>query len=286
MTGGCGFIGSHLAEKLVELDAQVTILDNLSTGFLHNIAAIKDTITFLQKDITCFDDCLIATKNKDIVFHQAAFISVPESLKNPIQCNTINVLGTFNMLEASRRNNVNTFVFASSAAVYGNHEGICTETMICHPSSPYGFSKLIGEYYLQQYTTNFNMHTIALRYFNAFGERQNPHSPYAGVVAKFTDLIKQNKPLTVLGDGTQTRDFIPVANIIDANIKLAALPSEETNGQTFNIATGKSISLLELITKLKQHYSGYSQSISFAPARPGDVKHSAADISKYSRKSI
>jgi len=286
VTGGCGFIGSHLAEKLVALGAQVTIMDNLSTGSLQNISTIKNKITYLHKDITNFDDCLTATHNQNIVFHEAAFISVPESLKNPTECNTINVLGTFNMLEAARHNGVKTFVFASSAAVYGNHEGVCAESMPCHPSSPYGFSKLIGEKYLQQYTINFGMHTIALRYFNVFGERQNPNSPYAGVVAKFTDLIKNNKPLTVLGDGTQTRDFIPVTKIVEANINLATLPEEQTNGHTFNIATGKSVSLLQLINQLKNQYPDYNQPISFAPPRPGDVKHSAADIALYTSKTI
>jgi nucleoside-diphosphate-sugar epimerase len=281
ITGGCGFIGSHLAEKLVELGAHVTIIDNLSTGSLQNIANIKNSIVFLHKDITHFNDCLSATKNQEIIFHQAAFISVPESINNPTACNKINVLGTFNMLEAARCNNIDKFIFASSAAVYGNHEGICNENMACKPSSPYGFSKLIGEKYLEQYSTNFAMHTIALRYFNVFGERQNPQSPYAGVVAKFTDLIKNNKPLTVLGDGTQTRDFIPVADIVEANVKLAALPREQTKGQVFNIATGTSISLLKLIDQLKVQYPAYVQPISFAQSRPGDVIHSAADINRY-----
>lgn len=183
VTGGCGFIGSCVAKKLVALGADVSIIDNLSTGRLDNIETIKDNITFIKETITNFDTCLNITKGKKIIFHLAAFISVPESIKKPYQCHDINIQGTVNLLEAARRNNVNTFVFSSSAAVYGQREGICSEVSTTAPTSPYGFSKLIGELYCKQYAHVFDMNTVILRYFNVYGAGQNPNGPYAAVVA-------------------------------------------------------------------------------------------------------
>jgi nucleoside-diphosphate-sugar epimerase len=201
VTGGCGFIGSHLVEKLVELGARVTILDNLSSGSLENIKNVQDSVTIIQKDIADFDACLESTRDQSVVFHLAAFISVPQSIKEPDVCHRTNVDGTFNMLEAARRNGVDSFVFSSSAAVYGPHEGICSENTPIAPTSPYGFSKYIGEQYCHQYKTNFNISTAALRYFNVWGERQNPNGAYAAAVAKFTQHMKENTPITIFGDG-------------------------------------------------------------------------------------
>jgi len=281
VTGGAGFIGSHIAHKLIALGAHVTVLDDLSSGNLENLNDIQHKITFLHASITDFDTCLQATMNRRIIFHLAAFISVPESIENPQACHDINVNGTFNILEAARINKVKRFVFSSSAAVYGPTESTCKENMPFDAKSPYGTTKAIGELYCKQFATNFNLNTVALRYFNVFGLRQNPNGAYAAVVAKFTNLIKQNKPITIFGDGLQTRDFIPVTDVVDANLTVAMLNKTQMNGQAFNIGTGKSINLLKLIDILKKDHPKYNQEIQFKPARAGDIKHSSADCSKY-----
>jgi len=277
ITGGSGFIGSHLVEKLVELGAQVAVIDNLSTGFLHNIAAVTEKITFLEESITDFQVCLNATKQKDIIFHLAAQTSVPESVQKPNECFTTNVRGTFNLLEAARINNVQRFAFSSSAAVYGAQKEECSENMTCKPTSPYGTSKRIGELLCQEYAHNYGLQTICLRYFNVFGTRQNPHGTYSSAVAKFTDRIKNNKQITLFGDGQQTRDFISVHNVVKANLLCGM--QKKMHGQPINIATGKSISLLELIKKIKKEFPNYSKTIKHKPERKGDIKHSRANTS-------
>ncbi len=281
VTGGAGFIGSHLVEKFVELGANVTVLDNLSTGNLDNLLSVRNHINFIFGDIRDFDTCLKTTKNQEIIFHLAAFISVPESMTDPLTCNNINVQGTFNMLQASKTNKVTKFIFSSSSAVYGNYEGECKEDMQLTPTSVYGFSKLMGEYYCKMYNDLFSLNTICLRYFNVYGLRQSSNGPYAAVVAKFKDCMKNNQPIIIFGDGLQTRDFISVEQIIAANLNLAKLSPEKLNGQSLNIATGKSINLLELIKNLKQEFRNYSGEIVFKPARLGDVKYSSANCSKY-----
>lgn len=280
VTGGAGFIGSHLADKLVEYGASVKILDNLSTGKIENIQNILDKITLIKKDIIGFNYCLETTKNIDIIFHLAAFISVPESLNDPKICHDTNIKGLFNILEAARLNKVSTLIFSSSSAVYGEQERLCSEDLACNPQSPYGFSKLIGELYCKQFSLNFGLKTLCLRYFNVYGNRQNPNGSYAAVVAKFMDLMSQNKPLIIYGDGKQTRDFIPVEKVVEANLVLAMLPSEYLNGEVVNVATGKSINIFELIELLKQNYPKYSAEIKFTSQRPGDLKYSSADCAK------
>jgi len=281
VTGGCGFIGSHLAEKLVEFGAHVTILDDLSGGFEKNIKNIKDDVTFLNETITNSSACLQATKNKDIIFHLAALVSVPESVENPDLCHAINVDGTVNLLEAARLNGVERFVFSSSAAVYGATEKVCLETMPCQPLSPYGFSKYIGEQYCKQYAINYGLNTVTMRYFNVYGPRQNPNGAYAAVCAIFDKQMSENIPITIYGDGKQTRDFVHVCNVVEANLLLGMQNKEVMNGQVFNVATGKTVSLLELVDQLKESHPDYSQEIRFEPARVGDIKHSSADCSKY-----
>jgi len=281
VTGGAGFIGSHLVERLVTLGAQVTVLDDLSTGNLANLASVSHDITFVKGSVTDFETCLTATANKKIIFHLAAFVSVPKSLEAPYECHETNVEGTFNLLESARINGTERFVFSSSSAVYGATEKPCVETMPCNPESPYGFSKLIGELYCKQFAHNFGLDTICLRYFNVFGERQNPQGDYAAVVAKFKEQIHNNRPITIFGDGLQKRDFVPVATVVDANIQLGALPKEQLRGDVVNIGSGKSITLLELIDMLAQEHPEYAQQIRFAAARPGDLRYSQADCSKY-----
>lgn len=281
VTGGCGFIGSHLVEKLVELGAHVTILDDLSTGNLENIIAVKDFVTFIKGDITNLQTCILATQGQEIIFHLAAFISVAKSVADPVTCHTINVTGTQHMLEAARINNVQKFVTSSSAATYGTSEHINVETNKLHPESPYGMSKVINELYCQQYSLLYNLQTVCLRYFNVYGKRQDPHGPYAGAMAAFVHRLENNLPIIIFGNGLQTRDFVPVAKVVDANIRCAMLNKELMDGQAFNIASGESISILNLAYKLKAQYPNYTESITFGPARPGDPKCCAADCTKY-----
>lgn len=281
ITGGAGFIGSHIAQKLSELGAKITIIDNLSTGNIKNLDNLKGNFKFINSSITNINSCLQATYGQKIIFHLAAFISVPESICKPDICHEINVNGTFNVLEAARINKVKRVIFSSSAAVYGPTEKICSEELTPDPKSPYATTKLIGEYYCKQYSTNFGLETAILRYFNVYGQRQNPNGAYAAVVARFTELIKNNKPIAIFGDGLQTRDFVPVEIVADANLCAAMLEKNLVNGQIFNIGTGNSITLLELISMIKKKYPDYNQEISFLPARDGDIKFSYADCSKY-----
>jgi len=281
VTGGAGFIGSFVAEKLIELGATVTVLDNLSTGNIKNLEKIKDKINFVQKSITDMATCLKATKDKIVIFHLAALSSVTKSIKHPDVCHTTNVDGTFNLLETSRINKVECFVFSSSAAVYGTTSEICKEVMTPNPKSPYGTSKLIGELLCKQFSDNFGLKAFCLRYFNVYGKRQNPNGDYAAVVAKFKYLMQQNLPITIFGDGLQTRDFIQVEKIAEANLMVAMLDDQQVKGDVFNVGTGQNINLLELIKRLKKKFPHYNQPIIFAPERTGDIKHSSADCSKY-----
>lgn len=280
VTGGAGFIGSYLTEQLVSLGAHVTVLDDLSTGNINNIDAVVYKINFLRGSITDLETCLAATKNCSIIFHCAALVSVPESIENPQKCHAINVNGTLNMLEAARINNCERFILSSSSAVYGPQDAPCIETMACAPTSPYGYSKYIGELYCQQYTQSFGLLTASARYFNVFGPRQRADSPYSGVIAKFQNQMRNNKPLTIFGDGKQTRDFIPVMEVVYANLILAALPANYLQGEAYNVATGASITLLELIEQLRKEFPRYKQAITFQPARVGDIKYSAANSTK------
>ncbi|HEV2601315.1 MAG TPA: NAD-dependent epimerase/dehydratase family protein [Candidatus Babeliales bacterium] len=281
ITGGCGFIGSRLAQTLVEASAQVTILDNLSTGNLQSISSFATSITFIHGSITDFITCLATTKNQEIIFHLAACTSVPNSIQTPHDCYMTNVTGTQNLLEAARINNVQRFIFASSAAVYGNQADVCHEDLPCTPQSPYGYSKQIGELLCKQYTQNYQLQTICPRYFNVFDEHHNGKNSGEGVVAQFQKQITNNQPITIFGDGMQVRDFVPIQTIVDATITLATLNRTEMNGQAVNIATGKSITMLTLIENLKKKSPGYSAEVLFQPARPGDLKYSYANCSKY-----
>jgi nucleoside-diphosphate-sugar epimerase len=281
VTGGAGFIGSHIVEKLVNLGAHVTVLDNLSTGSLDNLQNVKGHFNFIHGDINNFEDCRKACAGQKIVFHLAAKISVAESIKNPAPCYETNVVGTLHMLQACVAQNVQRFVFSSSAAVYGAQENPCHEEMVCRPESPYGTSKLLGELLCKDFYQQHNLETVCLRYFNVYGERQNPNGTYAAVVAAFKNCMQKQKPITIFGDGMQTRDFISVDEVANANITLAAAQKNLVAGQIFNIGTGTSITLLELIEKLKKDFPGYQEPIEFLPARTGDIKHSQAVCEKY-----
>lgn len=281
VTGGAGFIGSHLVEQLVKLKAQVTVLDNLSTGSLANLEAVKDSITFIHGDITDAELCLTVTKQQAVIFHLAAFISVPDSLRQPDACHNINVNGTLILLEACRKNSVHRFIFASSAAVYGNYEGICFEDLTCIPTSPYGLSKLISEHYCRLYSHCFGIKTVCLRFFNVFGSRQNALLPCAGLGARIRHSMAHNAPITIYGDGSQTRDFIPVDTVAHAMAQAAFLADHLSDGRAINIGSGTSISLLEFAQHIKAtEFPEYALPFQFAPARAGDVQHSQADCNR------
>jgi len=281
VTGGAGFIGSHLTEALVACGARVTVLDNISTGCMSNLTAVSTDIRFIEGDITHQKTCVAATQSQDIIFHCAALVSVPEAEADPAFCFAQNITGTFNTLEAAAHNQVKRFVFSSSAAVYGPQIEPCHEGMVCAPTSVYGYSKLIGELLCKQFSVRTPLQTVILRYFNVFGDRQNADHPYAGVVAKFTQALQKNQPLTVFGDGSQTRDFVPVADIVTANMLLGALPDNYWAADVYNIGTGTSISLLELLTRLKKQFPHYTHDVTHLPARRGDIHHSHAVCTKF-----
>ena len=279
VSGGAGFIGSHLVEKLIDLGAKVTILDNFSSGNLNNLSSVISHIHVSYADVTALYSCIKASYKKDIVFHLAAFISVPGSVSNPDYCEKVNTLGTQNILEACIENEVKTLVFSSSAAVYGNKSEPCTETDTPNPLSPYAQSKLDGELLCKKYAEEHGMNTACLRYFNVYGDRQDPNGSYAAAAAKFKHNLLHKLPLTIYGDGMQTRDFIHVSKVVDANLKMASLGS--TKGDVFNIGTGKSINLFELIEILEGELNVKHSEITFQGNRKGDILHSQANCEKY-----
>jgi len=281
VTGGCGFIGSHLVKLLVCFGAHVTVIDDLSTGLLENLASVQDNITFVRGSVTDFATCMQHTAGKKVVFHLAAFISVPGSMRDPHACHQTNIIGTLNMLEAARLNGVKRFVFSSSAAVYGAYEGTCHEQLPCTPTSAYGWSKYYGELLCAEYHTLHQLSTVALRYFNVYGAGQRADSPYAAVRATFTQKMKDNQPITIFGDGLQTRDFVCVDEVVQTNLLVGALSDEALPSfESFNVGTGQATTILQLVQDLKNTFPEFNQSVKFAPARPGDVRHSLANCSK------
>ncbi|MBT4594680.1 NAD-dependent epimerase/dehydratase family protein, partial [bacterium] len=208
VTGGAGFIGSHIVEKLVASEAQVTVLDNFSTGKVENLRSVLHKIHIIAGDITDIPTCERATLKKTHVFHLAAMVSVPDSIINPDLCFRINTSGTNNILAAAARNSVDHLVFSSSSAVYGKQAGINSEATVTSPQSPYGESKLEGEHLCKEHSQNSGLHTTILRYFNVHGKRQSARGGYAAVVAKFMDNLRNKAPLTIFGNGKQTRDFV------------------------------------------------------------------------------
>ncbi len=281
VTGGAGFIGSHLVEALIALDAKVTVLDNFSTGFMTNLRDVLPFINLQYADITSPYSTLQGTRSKDVVFHLAAFISVPNSIKYPAHCQLVNEIGVSNTLNACIKNGIKSFVLSSSAAVYGNKSTICHEDDTPNPQSPYAISKLAGEALCREASLQYGIATTSLRYFNVYGERQNPNGDYAAVVAKFTDNLRQQKPIVIFGDGKQTRDFIHVSNVVTANL-LAGMQLHHA-GDIINVATGTSINLLQLITQLEQELALKNNGVLFKEPRGGDIKHSSASNYKYTQ---
>lgn len=276
ITGGAGFIGSHIAEFLSNKGHEVVVLDNLRTGFTNNLKDLN--VKFVNGDILNKTLVEELAKNCNSIFHLAALVSVPESLLQINECNEINTIGTINILEAAKKNNGCKVVLSSSAANYGNNPILPkVESMIPEPMTPYAVTKLGGEYYLKIYQEQWNIPTSSLRYFNVFGPRQNPKSAYAAAVPIFINKALQNKPLTIYGDGLQTRDFIYVKDVVKANI-LASLRGKGT----YNVALGYSTSILELAKKIIDITNSKSK-IQFLEERPGDIKHSKANPLKFNK---
>ncbi len=279
VTGGAGFIGSHLVEKLVALGARVTVLDNFSSGNLTNLKAVVSAINLLYADIRSPYSCLKATTQQEVVFHLAAFVSVPESIVYPDVCKLVNTQGTYHLLDAAAKNGVKRLVLSSSSAVYGDANGTCSEDDLPTPMSPYAESKFEAEQLCKEFSEKTDLATTCLRYFNVFGDRQNPHGSYAAVVAKFTHLLQAGQPITIFGDGQQTRDFINVSKAVEANLLVGM--GQATGNAVFNIGSGQSISLLTLLGQLEDRLSIKNKGISFLPARQGDILHSQAQCQKF-----
>ena len=276
ITGGAGFIGSHIAEHLSNQGHHVTVLDSLRTGFEKNLEGLN--VDFIKGDIRNKDLVQDITQNIDAIFHLAALVSVPESLLKLNECVDINVLGTINLLDAAKNNPNCKVILSSSAANYGDNPVLPkVETMVPEPMTPYAVTKLDGEYYLKMYLQQYNLQTASLRYFNVFGPRQNPKSAYAAAVPIFINKALKNEPITIYGDGLQTRDFIYVKDVVKANL----LASQKGN-ETYNVALGHSTSILELAEKIIEITNSKSE-IQFLEARPGDIKHSKANVSKFNQ---
>ncbi len=278
VTGGAGFIGSNIAEELVERGYAVRIIDNFLTGKRENISSFLDKIELVEGDIRDYDACSRALDGVDFVLHQAALPSVPRSIEDPLLTNEINIKGTLNILLASREAKVKGFVFASSSSVYGDDPNLPKkEGTLGNPLSPYAISKLTGEKYCRVFSQIFGLPTVCLRYFNIFGPRQDPSSQYAAVVPNFISRMLKGESPTIFGDGEQTRDFTHVSNVVEANI--LASKAQGVSGEVFNIACGERTTVNSLASNLnrilKEEISPY-----FAEPRPGDVRDSFADMSK------
>jgi len=276
VTGGAGFIGSHIAAALVERGDRVRVLDNLSTGFRSNLQGLGDGVEFVEGDL--IDAPLVAkvVEGVDCIFHQAALASVPRSVEAPLDTNAACVTGTVTLLDAARRAGVRRLVYAGSSSAYGDQPNSSKrETDLPGPISPYGAAKLAAEYYCGAFAATYGLETVAIRYFNVFGPRQDPNSPYSAVIPLFITAILSGKQPVIFGDGTQSRDFTFVANIVHAN--LLAVDAPDVSGRVFNVANGKSITLLELIEALNQLLGANVEPV-FQPRRPGDVWESMADI--------
>ncbi len=284
VTGGAGFIGSHLAEKLLSLEqvSEVRVLDNLATGSLENIAGFRHhpRFKYIEGDIRDYDTCLRACEGVDRISHQAALGSVPRSVNDPITSNNVNITGTLHIFTAAKEQGVQRVIYAASSSTYGDHPGLPkVEDIIGKPLSPYAVTKYVNELYAQVYARLYKLELIGLRYFNIFGPRQNPNGPYAAVIPLFVQALKENKPPTINGDGSHSRDFTYVDNAVSANIRALFTENPEAVNQVYNIACGHQTSLLELYNMLKAHAGSDMQPI-FGPERVGDVKHSLANIDK------
>jgi nucleoside-diphosphate-sugar epimerase len=280
VTGGAGFIGSHLAEELVRRGETVRIVDSLITGKRHNLAHLPG-VEFLHGDLADFDVARGAVSGMDFVLHQAAIPSVPRSVQDPITSNRANIDASLNVLVAARDAQVKRVVYAGSSSAYGNTPTLPkVETMPTAPLSPYALQKLVAEQYCQMFTELYGLETVTIRYFNVFGPRQDPSSPYSGVISLFISALCEGKQPKIYGDGEQTRDFTYVANVVDGVLR--ACHAHGASGHVINVATGGRISLNQLFRTVRD-LVGASVEPVYEPPRAGDVRDSQADISKARR---
>jgi nucleoside-diphosphate-sugar epimerase len=276
VTGGAGFIGSHIAEALLGAGESVRIFDNLATGRESNLTVLKERAQFIQGDLRDLASMRVAMQGVEVVFHQAALASVPRSIADPIGSLETNINGTQNVLLAARDSGVRRVVYASSSSVYGNTPTLpkC-EDMPTHPMSPYAVQKLSGELLCRVFTRIYGLETVALRYFNVFGPRQDPASEYAAVIPRFLTALIEKRPPIVFGDGEQTRDFTYIANVVQANLLAASSP--DAVGYALNIGCGERISL-NTVLRLAGQLFGVTAGADYREPRPGDVRDSCADI--------
>ena len=279
ITGVAGFIGSSIARSLLEQGEQVRGIDNLATGKLENIEEIARRIEFRKADLLDLDAMKKACQGVECVYHQAAIPSVPKSVLDPLGSNQANVDGTINLLIAARDAKVRRVIYAASSSAYGDTPTLPKrEDMTPNPISPYAVAKLASEYYMISFYRCYGLETVSLRYFNIFGPRQDPTSPYSGVLAKFiTQMLRSEQP-TIFGDGSQSRDFTYIDNAVSANLLAAQAPAAKVAGRVFNVATGTRVDLNQTFELLKR-MTGYTGNVKYAPEREGDIRHSLADIS-------
>lgn len=281
VTGGAGFIGSHLVDRLLAEGFEVTVLDNFSSGRMRNISRHKDLRKFhlVQGDVRDVGVVKKVAEDVDAVFHEAALVDVALSMRNPLLFNDVNVLGTLNLLDAFLDSNVKRFIFASSAAVYGNSKPAKkSENMRLAPISPYGVSKLAAENYIRVFNEIYGLETVSLRYFNVYGPRQGLASSYSGVITAFIGRLLNRQAPIIYGDGNQTRDFVHVDDVVSAN--MLALESKNAVGEMFNVASGTAITVYELARILRRITDAERLEPIFTEQRPGDVRHCSGDISK------
>ncbi|TWU11790.1 UDP-glucose 4-epimerase [Symmachiella macrocystis] len=283
VTGGAGFIGSHIAERLVKRGDKVRVYDNLSTGTTENFAHLGDAVEFVEGDLQDVDKMAAAVEGIDVVFHQGALASVPRSIDRPLDTHDACVTGTVVLLDSCRKAGVRRVVYAASSSAYGDSPIMPkAEAHLPGPLSPYAAAKLAGELYCQAFANSYDLETVRIRYFNVFGPRQDPNSPYSAVIPLFVAALLRGERPTIYGDGEQSRDFTFVGNVADANLLAAEAAAEKVSGNVYNVACGGSLSVNDLLRAICDSLNKPFDPI-YAPARTGDVKNSWADISAAQR---